>query len=51
MPERRAAHKDLFSEINNKKVLWLLLYPNVRTQEESQLTEKRIRTMNVVKTA
>lgn len=51
MPERRAAHKHLFSEINNKKVLWLLLYPKVRTQEEPQLTEKRIRTMNVVKTA
>lgn len=41
MPERRAAHKHRFLEINNKTFLWLLLHPNVRTQQESQLPGKR----------
>lgn len=38
MPERKAARKYLSSETSNKTFLWLLLYPDVRTQQESQLT-------------
>ena len=40
MPERWAAHKHLFSEFNNNTHLWLLFYPNVRTQQESQQGQK-----------
>lgn len=51
MPERKAAHKHPFSGVTNKTFLWLLLQPNVRTQQESKVTEKSIRTVNVVKSA